>query len=84
MSRPKPFHGRRASSRSIGIRSDFGDDQSDDWTGVDGDEEDAKQAREREKDNKYIMDYVANQLQRVQSHGSVFDDEDDFATHMDD
>jgi len=75
-SRPKPFTGRRASSRSIGFRSDVSDDQSDDWTGVDDNGED-RQAQEREKDDKYVLDYVANQLKRVQTNGSVFDDEDE-------
>jgi hypothetical protein len=65
VSKPKPYMGRRASTRSIDARSDFGDD------------DDETERREREKDDEQVSDYVSDRLQRVRSHASVFDNEDD-------
>jgi len=81
--RPKMSTGRRASTRSIGMRSDIiSDDVSDDWTGLG--EEDA-QEKAREVDDQHVIDYVSNTLRRVKSRGSVFDeeDEDEFETQLD-
>ncbi|KAG0643979.1 Six-hairpin glycosidase-like protein [Tuber brumale] len=67
VSKPKPYMGRRASTRSIDARSDWAED----------DEETEDRKREREKDDEEVMGYVSNQLKRVTSHASVFDDHDD-------
>ncbi|KAK6345439.1 hypothetical protein TWF718_007355 [Orbilia javanica] len=84
--RPKMSNVRRASTRSIGARSDIArsdvvsDDASDDWTGLG---EDEAQERAREQDDQHVLDYVTSQLKRVQTHGSVFDDEDEFESQLD-
>jgi hypothetical protein len=67
VSKPKPYMGRRASTRSIDARSDWAED----------DDETEDQKREREKDDEEVLGYVSNQLKRVTSHASVFDDHDD-------
>ncbi|RPB05432.1 Six-hairpin glycosidase [Choiromyces venosus 120613-1] len=67
VSKPKPYMGRRASTRSIDARSDWGE----------GEDETEEQRREREKDDEEVYGYVSNQLKRVRSHVSVFDDEED-------
>lgn len=62
--RPKPYIGsRRMSTRSIAGRSDFEPEADDDH-------EDEKQ---REIDDKRVLDYVSSQLHRVKSHDTTFD-----------
>jgi hypothetical protein len=64
-SKPKPFMGRRQSTRSIDARSDWGGD------------EDEEERLAREKDDEEVLGYVNQQLQRVKSNVSVFGVEDD-------
>jgi len=59
--------GRRASTRSIDARSDWAEE----------DEETDEQKREREKDDEEVSGYVSARLERVKSHASVFDNEDE-------
>lgn len=67
ISKPKPYMGRRASTRSIDARSDWAEE----------DEETDEQKKEREKDDEEVSGYVSARLERVKSHASVFDNEDE-------
>ena len=83
-SQPKPFFGRRASSRSIGVRSDLGASEDGTKTPSEFDEDElARQEREREEDDKHVREYVDTKLRRVRSNSIVFDDEDEFEAQLD-
>lgn len=69
VSKPKPYMGRRQSTRSIDARSDWGGDEDED--------EDEEERMARERDDEEVLSYVTQQLQRVKSNVSVFGVEDD-------
>lgn len=71
--RPKPYMGRRMSTRSIANRSDF----APETPGSEGEPDDQEQERQRAVDDSYVLDYVTSQLQRVRSHSITFDPNDD-------
>lgn len=71
--RPKPYMGRRMSTRSIANRSDF----TAETPGAEDEDEEQEQERQRAVDDSYVLDYVTSQLQRVRSHSITFDPNND-------
>lgn len=73
--KPRPYMGRRASTRSIDARSD--------WNEVE--EDDEEEAKAREQDDKEVLEYVNKKLKKVMSQDeAVFeDDNDEFEAQLD-
>lgn len=74
--KPRPYIGRRASTRSIDARSDF-------------ETEDGEERAQRERDDAQVLEYVNRRLQHRKSisgrsDASMFDvDDEEFAAQLD-
>ena len=76
---------RSSTTRSMGARSDFDTSVDDDARSIGNSVglEDAEMERERREADVHTANYVSEQLQKVRSHTSDFDNGDEFEAQLD-
>lgn len=86
---PKPHLRRTSTARSIGARSDFGDQDHDEDEQRDREGSvgpmDEQRLKEREEADRHVANYITEQLHRVRSHDSTWQDNvgDEFEAQLD-